>query len=247
MKPKNPLQKLRRFFVRSRTFNAAAIKSLGYDDELPTTRLSGAFIVVLLLHFIAIVGVFAFASLKTSQNSLNSNTQIAAHPFHMPLDLTNNIIAPLAVAGLTGCATWIIAQLRFQRRVDAAPRQYIQHLDSLISRAATEGIPQAIVNARSIVAARNTLRSSLLSISKYLNSEIDRLSKEIGEPFEQIEMRGAEAGRPVLEPDEAYQTIQVLARIWPSKKTQIEVEIRKLLAELGLSPTFERSNRSSES
>ena len=33
---------------------------------------------------------------------------------------------------------------------------------------------------------------------------------------------------------QAYDTIQVLVRIWPSKKQQIEVEIRKLLAELGL-------------
>ena len=32
----------------------------------------------------------------------------------------------------------------------------------------------------------------------------------------------------------AYNTIIVLSKIWPAKKTQIEVEIRKLLAELGL-------------
>ena len=73
---KNPMQKLRRFFVRSRTFNASATRAATQapsDDDGDSTRLSGAFIVVLALHIIAVVGVFAFARIK--ENRKNSSPQ----------------------------------------------------------------------------------------------------------------------------------------------------------------------------
>jgi LysM repeat protein len=67
---KNPFQAFRRLFVRTRKFNATAARSatpMAYDDEDHSTRLSGAFIIVLLLHIIAVVGVFAFARIKESR------------------------------------------------------------------------------------------------------------------------------------------------------------------------------------
>ncbi len=67
---KNPMQKLRRFFVRSRTYKATAAPSAtatSHDDDDGANRLSGAFIVVLFLHIIAVVGVFAFARIKESR------------------------------------------------------------------------------------------------------------------------------------------------------------------------------------
>ncbi len=81
---KNPMQKLRRFFVRSRTFNASAARAgtqAPADDDSDSTRLSGAFIVVLALHVIAVVGVFAFARIKENRKSNSpqtSSTQTAA-------------------------------------------------------------------------------------------------------------------------------------------------------------------------
>ena len=82
---KNPMQKLRRFFVRSRTFNASAARAttqVPADDEGDGTRLSGAFIVVLVLHVIAVVGVFAFARIKENRkaNSPQGNPTQAAAP-----------------------------------------------------------------------------------------------------------------------------------------------------------------------
>ncbi len=68
---KNPIHKLRRFFVRSRTYNAAAARTASqtsHDEDDGTNRLSGAFIIVLLLHIIAVVGVFAFARIKESRS-----------------------------------------------------------------------------------------------------------------------------------------------------------------------------------
>jgi LysM repeat protein len=86
---KNPMQKLRRFFVRSRTFNAAAARAttqVPADDDSDSTRLSGAFIIVLVLHVIAVVGVFAFARIKESRksNSPQSNTTQTAAPKNAP-------------------------------------------------------------------------------------------------------------------------------------------------------------------
>ena len=67
---KNPMQKLRRFFVRTRTFKATAAQAAttAHDDDDGTNRLSGAFLIVLLLHIIAVVGVFAFARIKESRS-----------------------------------------------------------------------------------------------------------------------------------------------------------------------------------
>ncbi len=68
-----PLQKLRRFFARTGTpkkYNATATRddlSASYDEDESSNRLSGAFVVVLLLHIVALVGVFAFAKVKESR------------------------------------------------------------------------------------------------------------------------------------------------------------------------------------
>lgn len=125
--------------------------------------------------------------------------------------------------------------MRWQQRkkVEAAPRKYVAELDALIQRAIKEGDDFAIVNARAIVATRNSLRASLVAISSQLNSEIDRLSQEIGQPVPQHQTVNA-TGPQAPSASEVFRTIQVLSRIWPAKRVQIEVEIRKLLAELGL-------------
>ena len=71
---KNPMQKFRRFFFRGKKYNASATRTApahGYDDDEENShRLSGAFVAVLLLHVIAIVGVFAFARIKEKHKSL---------------------------------------------------------------------------------------------------------------------------------------------------------------------------------
>jgi LysM repeat protein len=87
------MQKLRRFFVRSRTFNAAAARAttqVPADDDSDSTRLSGAFIIVLVLHVIAVVGVFAFARIKESRKSSSpqaNTTQTAAPKNTLPKSL----------------------------------------------------------------------------------------------------------------------------------------------------------------
>lgn len=116
-----------------------------------------------------------------------------------------------------------------EEEIEEAPRLYVDHLDRLIQNAVKEGKEHAVVNARAIVATARDLRDSTITISERLNSEIDRLGREV------VEAEGSPEVRINQTPnEEIYQTIQVLARKWPAKKDQVEVEIRKILAELKL-------------
>ncbi|MEQ1851218.1 MAG: LysM peptidoglycan-binding domain-containing protein [Chthoniobacteraceae bacterium] len=81
---KKLLQQFRRLFVRTKNYNASLARPVSqstYDEDDDGNRLSGAFIVVLLLHIIAVVGVFAFARIKENRTSLlpaEPSTQTAA-------------------------------------------------------------------------------------------------------------------------------------------------------------------------
>jgi LysM repeat protein len=71
---KKQLNQLRRFFSRTgaRKLNAATAREVipaSYEDDDSSNRLSGAFIVVLVLHVIALVGVFAFSRMKDPKPS----------------------------------------------------------------------------------------------------------------------------------------------------------------------------------
>ena len=84
---KKQLNQLRRFFARTgpRKLNAATAREVipvSYDDDDSSNRLSGAFIVVLVLHVIALVGVFAFSRMKDPKapgggNSSNGQSALA--------------------------------------------------------------------------------------------------------------------------------------------------------------------------
>ncbi len=107
---KNPMHKLRRFFVRSRTFNASAARTATQspaDDDSDSTRLSGAFIVVLALHIIAVVGVFAFARIKENrkanapQTTSTQKTALQKTAPVKPVTVAPKPVAPAAAASLT--------------------------------------------------------------------------------------------------------------------------------------------------
>jgi len=49
------------------TARAARPAMDNYDDEEPTTKLSSAFVVVLILHVVAVGGIYAFNSIKASR------------------------------------------------------------------------------------------------------------------------------------------------------------------------------------
>ena len=112
---KNPMHKLRRFFARTRTFNAAAARTATHaasDDDGDSTRLSGAFIVVLALHVIAVVGVFAFARIKEGRKgnaAPQGNPAQTAAPKNAPAKpAASKPAAPLAVASLAPASPTVV-------------------------------------------------------------------------------------------------------------------------------------------
>jgi hypothetical protein len=129
----------------------------------------------------------------------------------------------------------------YKQRVISAPEKYVEHLDRLINEAIAEGVENAVINARAIVAARNDLRDSLLTIAHLLNSEITTLQRELDErPFEEfiyknnLESYLDRDRSQSVDVEYVYETIQVLAKKWPAKRDQIKYAIRKVIAELGL-------------
>jgi LysM repeat protein len=79
---KKQLQKFKKFFLRTKKMNATAVSrravAESYDDEEPSTRLSSAFVVVLLLHVVAVAGVIAFSRIK--ENRKNAAGNVASIP-----------------------------------------------------------------------------------------------------------------------------------------------------------------------
>lgn len=112
----------------------------------------------------------------------------------------------------------------WEKTLKSAPDLYTTRIGILISEASASNSNDIMAKARSIVSTRNDLRGSLVSLAALLNSDIDRLSIEIAEA-EQAANR--DTGR-------IRETVAVLKSKWPGKREQVEVELRKILAELGL-------------
>ena len=128
------------------------------------------------------------------------------------------------------------AQSKYIKQVKSAPEVYVEELERIITIAISGESPDIIADARAVVSVRDDLRRSLTSIASSLNSQIDRLSTEVKKAEEQVKLGEAVYTRDI------ERTIDVIGKKWPSKKAQIEVEVRKLIAELGLEKIPDRPN-----
>jgi LysM repeat protein len=102
---KKQLQQIRRFFVRTKNYNASLARPVSHstydEDDDGGNRLSGAFIVVLALHIVAVVGVFAFARIKeTRGNSLPAEPSTQTAAGRAPAAKAAPPVAPVAAATL---------------------------------------------------------------------------------------------------------------------------------------------------
>lgn len=121
---------------------------------------------------------------------------------------------------------------KYRNKYENAPKTFVRELEKVIETAAKEIEPRdksrgadpekLIVNARTIVAVRNDLRKSLEAVGGKLNSEIDELAVELRKP--EIDQR------------KVQELVQVLNNKWPAKKAEIEVVVRKIIIEMGLTP-----------
>jgi len=121
----------------------------------------------------------------------------------------------------------------YEKAINSAAKEYIRHLDKLISKALDEGPENSLINAKAIVSVRNDLRKTLISLADLLNTEISQLAILIGEPDELDKCKNKK-DKDVLKKYNSYDIIQVLHKKWPSKKSQVEHQINKLIIELGL-------------
>lgn len=81
------------------------------------------------------------------------------------------IATGLIVAFLTFALGWLLRGEQYRRRVDAAPTKFIARLTELIEHAVKEGPEHARVNARAILAMRDSFRRHSLT---YQNCSIPR-------------------------------------------------------------------------
>ena len=153
-------------------------------------------------------------------------------------------IGSLVAGGLGVAAGYFYRERRFRKVVNEAPKQYVDKLGELIKRAEREGPSKAIVNARAIVSARDSVRRHMIGAAQLLNSDIDYLARIVGEGQEfyidhgQVSRVSSRGQRFIPDKEEAekqaYDTIEVLCRKWPTIRIQVEFEIRKMISELGL-------------
>lgn len=120
---------------------------------------------------------------------------------------------------------------RIYLQVQSAVEQYANSLGLLIGKAKGEvddnlSAERIEVSARAFVGARNDLRDTLTSLSGSLNHEVDDLEDAIKDLEKNPDDKAAQ--------DRVRKAILVVAQKWPVKADAIKVQIRKMLAELGL-------------
>jgi hypothetical protein len=156
------------------------------------------------------------------------------------------VVGGLILSSITAAGGFVFgsdrSKKKFRQKVKSAPSEYAERLGIMIQKAHAEGVSNSVVNARAIVAVRNEIRGSLISLSGALNSEISRLEGILsGTGFpsateKSFQMLSERVTKEVSEPDpqELFHYIEVLHRTWPEKRVVIEREIKKLITELGL-------------
>lgn len=137
---------------------------------------------------------------------------------------------------------------KYQQMFAAAPDKYWFLLNDQIQAAARDSrIPPAEpsreapvrpspsdelkTDAIALIASRDAMAGTLDALGAQLDHEMDQLKAELAKP----------------KPDMAKvaQLVQVIQKEWPTKKATIEVSIRKLLAELGISQISAETDNSS--
>ncbi|MEJ2743479.1 MAG: hypothetical protein P8176_13625 [Gammaproteobacteria bacterium] len=143
------------------------------------------------------------------------------------------IIAGVIIAAISGTGGYVINKSITKKKVEALPHKWVNRISALIDEALNEGSEKAIINAKAIVASRDSMRTSLTTLSDSLNSEIDTLAEILGNEVEKSKRwkRGEESKVNV---ERVWQQLQVLQKYWGMKSDQIENAIRKVMVEIGV-------------
>jgi hypothetical protein len=148
------------------------------------------------------------------------------------LEVLAAVIAALVVGAISASVSYAFgerhAQATYQKKLADAATVYSNYIGQLIISANSEkSDTELLVDARAIVSTRNDLRKSMSTLSDLLDSDIDRL-----------EGLTTGLGKGVMPPPGPVRDqVSLLSKKWPIKAQQINIEVRKLFAELGLEGT----------
>jgi hypothetical protein len=150
------------------------------------------------------------------------------------LELLTAIITSIIGSGLvTGATAFRVArnraENRYAQKLEAAPGTYTKKLGEKI-RSARRAVPsrtrEVEVSARAIVTLRNQFARHLGGISELLDSEIDGMESILQEvELSELDEQGA---------SQLVVLIQVLNEVWDAKADQLQTELRRIMADLGL-------------
>jgi hypothetical protein len=142
----------------------------------------------------------------------------------------NSLLLSFAIGIVSGVAVlwiggWRPGRKTLEQRGEAAPVEFHKRLGAQIELAS----PNIEVQARSIVTLRNEYRGTLSNLQNLLGSEIDTLSLDA----DALKAAQTPAARQAAL-DQMQTTLDVLRRSWPDRAAAIDVEMRKLYAEVNL-------------
>ena len=120
---------------------------------------------------------------------------------------------------------------QYTQKFEAAALVYAGNLHRLIEDAnKSRSSEEMLMRARAVVSARDDIRAGLDRLSSHFNSDIDRLAREI------LDAEARQARNEPWKDGGIRATVGVLLDKWPSKLTQLQIEVRKLQSEFGLVP-----------
>lgn len=149
------------------------------------------------------------------------------------MGIVEMVIAGLIVAAISGTSGWGISRVVTKRKIKALPKKWVDRIAVLIDEGISEGRERCVINAKAIVASRDAMRKSLVTLTDALNSEIDRLALLLGFAVENAE-RYPQSEREGIDVEAVWERLEVLKKYWGMKGPEIEDGIRKVLIELGV-------------
>lgn len=188
-----PMQRPKRK-LDARVRTGAAPLMDDYDEDEPQTKLSSAFIVVLLLHVVAVGGIYAFNSIKASRRSAETPAAATAKPSAATAKTTPVEPQPAAAPTSTAAPVASVVPVSKQRVYTVKPG------DTLTSIAR-----QFAVNVSDTAAANGLKPGATLRVGQVLNVPAKNgasVSADAGKP----ETRSA---APAAEPKAATQSYTV--------------------------------------
>ena len=148
-------------------------------------------------------------------------------------ELEMTIIGGLVVAAISGAVGWLFSSLAMRKKIKALPEKWVKRIRELINDAVSAGRDDCIVNAKAIVASRNAMRKSLISLSNSLNSEIDNLAFLLGEKV-QLAEKFERGESHEIDKSKVWEQLRVLQKYWEMKQDEIKDGLGKVMVEIGV-------------